>query len=185
MCFEKKNELFYFFKQKYRVSDHLSFESAYRLFYRKLLNIRRVLKKGCIWPFSEYGTILKALSTTDKSLQGCYLEEIRILPVGRVGPVRSLKILGRDRSLFVGLDDRLVKLPLQRCSSYPTERWDSWRASSVRTGQWEALLRTFIGLTHTHAHTRQKFLIFQTLRRLFFAQHLRCFQSCSQIVSAK
>ncbi|XP_075873317.1 semaphorin-5B-like isoform X2 [Nelusetta ayraudi] len=71
---------------------------------------------------TEYGTILKALSTTDKSLQGCYLEEIRILPEGRIGPVRSLKILGRDRSLFVGLDDRLVKLPLQRCSSYPTER---------------------------------------------------------------
>lgn len=81
-----------------------------------------IVKKGVFDLFSEYGTILKALSTADKSLQGCYLEEIRILPEGQIGPVRSLKILGRDRSLFVGLDDRLVKLPLQRCSSYPTER---------------------------------------------------------------
>lgn len=72
---------------------------------------------------SEYGTILKALSTTNKSLQGCYLEEIRILPEGHIGPVKSLKILQRDRSLFVGLDDRLVKVPLERCSNYLTERY--------------------------------------------------------------
>lgn len=71
---------------------------------------------------SEYGTILKALSTTNKSLHGCYLEELRILPEGQIGPIKSLRILQNDRSLFVGLDNRLVKIPLERCSSYPTER---------------------------------------------------------------
>ncbi|XP_019127425.2 semaphorin-5B [Larimichthys crocea] len=71
---------------------------------------------------TEYGTILKALSTTNKSLQGCYLEELRILPERHIGPIRSLRILHSDRSLFVGLNDRLVKIPLERCSSYPTER---------------------------------------------------------------
>uniref|UniRef100_A0A3P8TRZ0 Semaphorin-2A n=1 Tax=Amphiprion percula TaxID=161767 RepID=A0A3P8TRZ0_AMPPE len=72
---------------------------------------------------TEYGTILKALSTTNKSLHGCYLEELRILPEGKLGPIKSLQILHNDRSLFVGLDDRLVKIPLERCSSYPTERY--------------------------------------------------------------
>uniref|UniRef100_A0A3Q3K6Z8 Sema domain-containing protein n=1 Tax=Monopterus albus TaxID=43700 RepID=A0A3Q3K6Z8_MONAL len=71
---------------------------------------------------TEYGTILKTLATTNKSLHGCYLEELRILPEGQTGPIRSLQILHSDRSLFVGLDDRLVKIPLERCSSYPTER---------------------------------------------------------------
>ena len=76
---------------------------------------------------SEYGTILKTLSTTNKSLHGCYLEELRILPEGQIGPIKSLQILHSDRSLFVGLDDRLVKIPLERCSSYPTERYDPYR----------------------------------------------------------
>ncbi|XP_029304398.1 semaphorin-5B-like isoform X1 [Cottoperca gobio] len=70
---------------------------------------------------TEYGTILKVLSTTNKSLQGCYLEELRLLPQGKMGPIKSLQILHSDRSLIVGLDDRLVKIPLERCSSYPTE----------------------------------------------------------------
>uniref|UniRef100_A0A3Q3AYH7 Sema domain-containing protein n=1 Tax=Kryptolebias marmoratus TaxID=37003 RepID=A0A3Q3AYH7_KRYMA len=68
---------------------------------------------------TEYGTILKALATTNKSLHGCYLEELRILPEGKTGTIKSLKILHNDRSLFVGLDDRLVKIPLERCSRYP------------------------------------------------------------------
>uniref|UniRef100_A0A672IER4 Semaphorin-2A n=1 Tax=Salarias fasciatus TaxID=181472 RepID=A0A672IER4_SALFA len=72
---------------------------------------------------TEYGTILKALATTNKSLHGCYLEELRILPEGQLGPIRSLQILHTDRSLFVGLNDRLVKIPLERCSSYATERY--------------------------------------------------------------
>ncbi|XP_027863128.1 semaphorin-5B-like [Xiphophorus couchianus] len=71
---------------------------------------------------TEYGSILKALATTNKSLHGCYLEELRILPEGQRGTIKSLKILQKDRSLFVGLDDRLVKIPLERCSSYQTER---------------------------------------------------------------
>ncbi|XP_029929330.1 semaphorin-5B-like [Myripristis murdjan] len=71
---------------------------------------------------TEYGTILKALSTTNKSLRGCYLEEMRLLPEGESGTIKSLQILHSDRSLFVGLDDRLLKIPLERCSSYSTER---------------------------------------------------------------
>ncbi|MED6268776.1 Semaphorin-5B, partial [Characodon lateralis] len=71
---------------------------------------------------TEYGSILKALATTNKSLHGCYLEEFRILPEGQRGTIKSLKLLHKDRSLFVGLDDRLVKIPLERCSSYSAER---------------------------------------------------------------
>ncbi|KAK5604297.1 hypothetical protein CRENBAI_019880 [Crenichthys baileyi] len=71
---------------------------------------------------TEYGSILKALATTNKSLHGCYLEELRILPEGQRGTIKSLKLLHKDRSLFVGLDDRLVKIPLERCSSYSAER---------------------------------------------------------------
>lgn len=76
---------------------------------------------------SEYGTILKALSTTNKSLHGCYLEELRILPEGQIEPIKSLQILQSDRSLFVGLDDRLMKIPLERCSTYPTERYNPYQ----------------------------------------------------------
>ncbi|XP_036807640.1 semaphorin-5B-like isoform X1 [Oncorhynchus mykiss] len=71
---------------------------------------------------TEYGTILKALSTTNKSMRGCYLEEMRLLPEGESEPIKSLQILHSDRSLFVGLSDRVLKIPLERCSSYKTER---------------------------------------------------------------
>ncbi|XP_061660997.1 semaphorin-5B-like isoform X2 [Syngnathoides biaculeatus] len=71
---------------------------------------------------TEYGTILKTLGTTNTLLHGCYLEELRILPDGQTGSIKSLQIFHRDRSLFVGLDDRLVKIPLERCSSHPTEQ---------------------------------------------------------------
>ncbi|KAG7215717.1 hypothetical protein INR49_022074 [Caranx melampygus] len=40
---------------------------------------------------TEYGTILKALSTTNKSLHGCYLEELRVLPEGHIVQSRALK----------------------------------------------------------------------------------------------
>lgn len=69
----------------------------------------------------EYGTILKALATPNKNLHGCYLEEMELLPAGRREPILSLQILHSDRSLFVGLNDRVLKIPLERCSTYQTE----------------------------------------------------------------
>ncbi|KAM3838409.1 semaphorin-5B-like [Diretmus argenteus] len=77
---------------------------------------------------TEYGTILKALATSNKSLRGCYLEEMRLLPEGESGPIKSLQILHSDRSLLVGLDDRLLKIPLERCSSYSSE----WHCLAAR-----------------------------------------------------
>lgn len=70
---------------------------------------------------TEYGTILKALATPNKNLQGCYLEEMELLPAGVREPILSLQILHSDRSLFVGLNDRVLKIPLERCSTYKTE----------------------------------------------------------------
>ncbi|KAG7463897.1 hypothetical protein MATL_G00181470 [Megalops atlanticus] len=70
---------------------------------------------------TEYGTILKALSTANKSLRGCYLEEMQLLPPGMQEPILSLQILHSDRSLFVGLNKRVLKIPLERCSNYRTE----------------------------------------------------------------
>ncbi|XP_051567016.1 semaphorin-5B isoform X4 [Myxocyprinus asiaticus] len=70
---------------------------------------------------TEYGTILKALATTNKSLQGCYLEEMQLFPPGAREPILSLQILHGDRTLFVGLHDKVLKIPLARCSSYKTE----------------------------------------------------------------
>ncbi|XP_076602718.1 semaphorin-5B isoform X3 [Chaetodon auriga] len=70
---------------------------------------------------TEYGTILKALATPNKNLQGCYLEEMELLPLGVREPVLSLQILHSDRSLFVGLNNRVLKIPLERCSTYKTE----------------------------------------------------------------
>ncbi|XP_026073505.1 semaphorin-5B-like isoform X3 [Carassius auratus] len=70
---------------------------------------------------TEYGTILKALATTNKSLQGCYLEEMQLFPPGLREPILSLQILHGDRTLFVGLNDKVLKIPLARCSSYKTE----------------------------------------------------------------
>ncbi|XP_037127186.1 semaphorin-5B-like isoform X2 [Syngnathus acus] len=71
---------------------------------------------------TEYGSILKTLATTNATLHGCYLEELKILPEGQTGSINSLQILHGDKSLFVGLDDRLVKIPLQRCYGHPTQR---------------------------------------------------------------
>ncbi|TSL16090.1 Semaphorin-5B [Bagarius yarrelli] len=71
---------------------------------------------------TEYGTILKALATTNKSLQGCYLEEMQLHPPGVKEPILSLQILHGDRTLFVGLNDRVLKIPLARCSTYKTEQ---------------------------------------------------------------
>uniref|UniRef100_A0A3B3DNZ7 Sema domain-containing protein n=1 Tax=Oryzias melastigma TaxID=30732 RepID=A0A3B3DNZ7_ORYME len=70
---------------------------------------------------TEYGTILKALATSNKNLQGCYLEEMELLPPGVREPILSLQILHSDRSLFVGLSDRVMKIPLERCGTYKTE----------------------------------------------------------------
>lgn len=70
---------------------------------------------------SEYGTILKALATSNKNLQGCYLEEMELFPPGMWEPILSLQILHSDRSLFVGLNNRVLKIPLERCSTYKTE----------------------------------------------------------------
>lgn len=70
----------------------------------------------------EYGTILKALATTNKSLQGCYLEEMQLHPPGVKEPILSLQILHGDRTLFVGLNNRVIKIPLARCSSYKAEQ---------------------------------------------------------------
>nr|XP_032633406.1 semaphorin-5B-like [Chelonoidis abingdonii] len=70
---------------------------------------------------TEYGTILKALSTTNRSLRSCYLEEMHILPNGQQEPIKSLQILHSDRSLFVGLNNGVLKIPLERCSVYRTE----------------------------------------------------------------
>lgn len=71
---------------------------------------------------SEYGTILKALATTNKSLQGCYLEEMQLQPRGVREPILSLQILHGDRMLFVGLRNKVIKIPLARCSAYRTQR---------------------------------------------------------------
>ncbi|XP_026112127.1 semaphorin-5B [Carassius auratus] len=70
---------------------------------------------------TEYGSIIKALSTTNKSLRGCYLEEMTILPENMQEPILNLQILHSDRSLFVGLPSRVLKIPLERCSNYETE----------------------------------------------------------------
>uniref|UniRef100_A0A3B5AKF6 Semaphorin-5A n=1 Tax=Stegastes partitus TaxID=144197 RepID=A0A3B5AKF6_9TELE len=74
-----------------------------------------------IYISTEYGTILKALATPNKNLQGCYLEEMELLPSGVREPILSLQILHSDRSLFVGLHNRVLKIPLERCSTYKTE----------------------------------------------------------------
>ncbi|TRY98713.1 hypothetical protein DNTS_010266 [Danionella cerebrum] len=71
---------------------------------------------------TERGTIIKALSTNNKSLHGCVLEEMNILPTNTHEPILSLQILHSDRSLFVGLKSSVLKIPLERCSSYDTEQ---------------------------------------------------------------
>ncbi|GAB1300235.1 Semaphorin-5B [Apodemus speciosus] len=70
---------------------------------------------------TESGTILKALSTASRSLRGCYLEELHVLPPGRLEPLRSLRILHSARALFVGLSDRVLRVPLERCSAYRSQ----------------------------------------------------------------
>ncbi|XP_008583381.1 PREDICTED: semaphorin-5B [Galeopterus variegatus] len=67
---------------------------------------------------TESGTILKALSTACRSLRGCYLEELHVLPPGRREPLRSLRILHSARALFVGLSDGVLRLPLERCAAH-------------------------------------------------------------------
>ncbi|XP_073087639.1 semaphorin-5B isoform X2 [Manis javanica] len=70
---------------------------------------------------TESGTILKALSTTSRSLRGCYLEELQVLPPGRRAPLRSLRILHSARALFVGLSDGVLRVPLERCTAYRSQ----------------------------------------------------------------
>ncbi|XP_061923374.1 semaphorin-5B-like isoform X2 [Entelurus aequoreus] len=67
---------------------------------------------------TEHGSILKALATPNKSLQGCYLEEMELRPLAMRQPILSLQILHSDRSLFVGRNDGVFKVLLERCSTY-------------------------------------------------------------------
>ncbi|XP_060774363.1 semaphorin-5B-like isoform X1 [Neoarius graeffei] len=71
---------------------------------------------------TEHGTIIKALSTSSQNLRGCYLEEMKLLPSNQQEPILNLQILQSDRSLFVGLSSRVLKIPLERCSSYETQQ---------------------------------------------------------------
>ncbi|XP_028663911.2 semaphorin-5B isoform X1 [Erpetoichthys calabaricus] len=71
---------------------------------------------------TEYGSILKMLSTANKNLRGCYLEEMQLSPPGQREAILSMQILHSDRSLSVGLNGRVLKIPLERCSTYKTER---------------------------------------------------------------
>ncbi|XP_073929389.1 semaphorin-5B isoform X2 [Castor canadensis] len=70
---------------------------------------------------TESGTILKALSTASRSLRGCYLEELQVLPPAHREPLRSLRILHSARALFVGLSDSVLRVPLERCASYGSQ----------------------------------------------------------------
>eukprot|EP00069_Balaena_mysticetus_P021792 bmy_03222T0 len=63
----------------------------------------------------------QALSTTSRSLRGCYLEELHVLPPGRREPLRSLRILHSARALFVGLSDGVLRVPLERCAAYRSQ----------------------------------------------------------------
>ncbi|XP_073660269.1 semaphorin-5B isoform X2 [Tursiops truncatus] len=89
---------------------------------------------------TESGTILKALSTTSRSLRGCYLEELHVLPPGRREPLRSLRILHSARTLFVGLSDGVLRVPLERCAAYRSQGngawtpWSSWALCSTSCG---------------------------------------------------
>uniref|UniRef100_H2ZSG0 Sema domain-containing protein n=1 Tax=Latimeria chalumnae TaxID=7897 RepID=H2ZSG0_LATCH len=86
-------------------------------------NISKVKLLLFFWPACvNYGVILKTLSTTNRNLRGCYLEEIQLLPPGQREPIRSLQILHSNRSLFVGLKERVLRIPLERCSTYRNER---------------------------------------------------------------
>ncbi|EHH51089.1 hypothetical protein EGM_10415 [Macaca fascicularis] len=69
---------------------------------------------------TESGTI-KALSTASRSVRGCYLEELHVLPPGRHEPLRSLRILHSARALFVGLSDGVLRVPLERCAAYRSQ----------------------------------------------------------------
>eukprot|EP00061_Rhincodon_typus_P012029 g37480.t1 len=96
-------------------------------FYKRLVTHSRIgaAKLACCAPvintYLERGTILKTLSLDSKNLRGCYLEELQLVPPGKQEPIRSLQILHSDRSLFVGLNGRVLKIPLERCFSYKTE----------------------------------------------------------------
>lgn len=46
---------------------------------------------------------------------------MELFPPGVREPILSLQILHSDRSLFVGLNNRVLKIPLERCSTYKTE----------------------------------------------------------------
>lgn len=47
---------------------------------------------------------------------------MNILPENMQEPILNLQILHSDRSLFVGLPSRVLKIPLERCSNYKTEQ---------------------------------------------------------------
>ncbi|XP_076871309.1 semaphorin-5B isoform X2 [Brachyhypopomus gauderio] len=71
---------------------------------------------------TEHGTIIKALSTANQSVNACYLEEMNLLPDGQQEPIMNLQLLQSDRSLLVGLRSRVLKIPLERCKTYETQR---------------------------------------------------------------
>lgn len=46
---------------------------------------------------------------------------MELFPAGVRQPILGLQILHSDRSLFVGLNERVLKIPLERCSAYTSE----------------------------------------------------------------
>uniref|UniRef100_W5N7X9 Sema domain-containing protein n=1 Tax=Lepisosteus oculatus TaxID=7918 RepID=W5N7X9_LEPOC len=70
---------------------------------------------------TDYGTIKKVLSPMNQSSSSCLLDEIELFPPSKRQPIRSLLILHSQSVLFVGLRDRVVKIPLMRCSIHRTQ----------------------------------------------------------------
>ena len=64
---------------------------------------------------------IKKLVKLPELNHSCLVEEIEIMPRELEQPIRSLKLSKENGALFVGTRDKVLRIPVQRCSRFPSK----------------------------------------------------------------
>ncbi|XP_064643491.1 semaphorin-5A-like isoform X2 [Lineus longissimus] len=65
--------------------------------------------------------ILKKIAKLPYSRKACLIEEIHLTPKNRQKPIKAMKLIAHKGSIIISFDDRILKVPVQRCWRYKTK----------------------------------------------------------------
>ncbi|XP_077993050.1 semaphorin-5A-like isoform X2 [Glandiceps talaboti] len=70
---------------------------------------------------TESGILKKVVIPIGKT-EACLVEEIHPFAVNKSKPIKTMKLVRSEGALYVGSEDSIIKIPVQRCHKYQTKR---------------------------------------------------------------